>query len=122
MSLVLISNICYADDAIYLEKDKPAPFNGFLSTEGKTREIRIKLLERDTFENINQSLTKTNTFLQENSDSKDKQIKIVMDRDNQLAQSLRDERSTNNWERIGWFAGGILTTILTIYGVKEATK
>lgn len=113
----LLGNFCLADDVIFLEKNKPAPYDGYLFTPEKTKDTRIKLLERNTFEGLNESLTKTNTFLQENSSLKDQQIKIVMDRNDQLAETVRDQQSTNNWVKAGYFLAGVF---ITYFAIKEA--
>lgn len=119
---ILLSNICYADDVIFLEKNKPVPYDGYLFTPEKTKDTRIKLLERNTFEGLNESLTKTNTFLQENSSLKDQQIKIVMDRNDQLSKSLMEAKSTSNLERILYFALGIIVAGGAVYGAKKITQ
>lgn len=121
-SISLISNICYADDITYIEKDKPAPYEGYIFTIDKTKDTRIKLLERDTFQGLNVSLTTTNTFLQQNSDFKDKQIKLVQDRNDQLSQALKDSQSSSNLEKILWFSLGVVGTGLAVWGVKEITR
>lgn len=113
----LISNLCYANDVIYLEKDKPAPYDGFLFTPDKTKDTRIKLLERSTFEGLNDSLSKTNTLLEANVKSKDQQLTLVMDRNNQLAETIRSQQSMNNWEKAAYFVAGVL---ITYFAVKEA--
>lgn len=120
--LSLISNLCYADDIIFLNKDDKAPSPGYLFSESKTKEVRIKILERDSFESINASITKQNLFLTDIAEQKDKQLTFAMERMDSLATSLREERSTSNWERTGYFAAGILTTIGILYGLKAATR
>lgn len=118
----LTSNFCYAEDVIRLEKDKPAPFTGFLFTDEKAKEVRIKLLERDFYKETSESFEKSNSFLKQNSTLKDEQIKIIMERNDNLAKALRDERSMNTWERIGWFTLGVVATGAALYGLKQVTK
>lgn len=118
----LITNISYAEDVIRLEKDKPAPFTGYLFTDEKTKDTRIKLLERDTLQELNQSLEKTNTLHKQNSTLKDEQIKIITEQNTNLAKTLREERSTSNWERLLWFSLGVVGTGLAVRGIQEITK
>lgn len=111
----LLGNICYADDGvIHLNQNDKAPYNGYFFTEDKAKDTRIKLLERTTFEGLNESLTKTNTFLQQNTDDKDKQIKILSDRNDQLSTTIQKDQSQSNLEHILWFMGGVLATGLAI--------
>lgn len=119
---ILLGNVCYADDVTYLDKNQPAPYEGYLFTTDKAKDTRIKLIERSTFEGINQSLVKTNTLLQTNSDLKDQQIKIVMDRNDDLSKSLKDAESTSNWERIIYFGLGVLATSAAFYGAKKISQ
>jgi len=121
-SISLISNICYADDVVYLNKDDKAPFSGFEFTESKTKEMRIKLLDGEANKELNDELTKTNTWLLQNSEQKDKQLTYAMERMNSLASSLRDERTTSNWERIGYFFLGVAATSAAVYGVSKIVK
>lgn len=118
----LISNLSYAEDTVYLEKDQKAPYNGYLFTEPKAKEIRIKLLEGEANKELNESLGKTNQWLLQNSELKDKQLTYAMERMNSLASTLRDERSTSNWERALYFSLGVVATGLSLYGLKKITE
>jgi hypothetical protein len=118
----ILSNICLADDIIFLEKDKPAPHEGYLFTPEKTKETRIKLLERNTFEGLNLSLTNTNTFLQKNIYLKDYQIQIVTDRNTELSKTIIDQRSASDLQKVLWFGLGVLATGAALYGIKKISQ
>lgn len=118
----LINNLCYAEDVIRLEKDKPAPFTGYLFTDSKTKEIRIQLLEREAYKELNESLEKTNSLYKQNTEMKDQQIKIITEQNTNLAKNLREERSTSNWERFMWFGLGVLATGAALHGLKEIAR
>jgi len=120
--LSLIGNLCYAEDVIRLEKDKPAPFTGYLFTDEKTKDTRIKLLERDFYKETSESFEKSNTYLQKNLSLKDEQIKLITEQNTNLAKTLREERSMTGWERIGWFSLGIVATGFALRGLQEITR
>lgn len=112
--ILLISNIGFADDVIHLNKDDKAPYNGYLFTEEKTRDTRIKLIDGDLAEVLNQSYAKENAYLRQNSDYKDSQIKLVMDRNDELAKTVAEQQSTSTITKVAYFVGGILVTYIAI--------
>lgn len=120
--LSLIGNLCYAEDVTFLNQGDKAPYTGYLFTESKTKEVRIQLLERDSYKALNDSYEKTNVWLKQNIDLKDQQITIVSQRNDDLAKALREEKTANNWERIFYFAIGVLATSAAVYGVKKITQ
>lgn len=120
--LTFIGNICYADDVTFLNKDDKAPYQGYLFTEIKTRDIRLQLIDGDTNKRLNESLKAENLDLQSKSDKKDQQIKLVLDRNDELAKTVSDQQSMSNWTKAGYFLGGMILTGLAIKGAHEIYK
>lgn len=110
----LINSYSFAQDAVYLNKDQPAPFEGYLTTPTKTKDLYNIQLERDAFQKENESLNKSLNLQQTNLGLKDNQINILLNQNDNLAKALDAERTLNNWEKVGYFAGGIILTGLAI--------
>lgn len=115
--LSLISSYSFAQDAIFLNKTQLAPFDGFLLPQEKLQELHNNILERDAFQKENESLNKSLNIQQTNLGLKDNQINILLNQNDNLAKALYSERTLNNWEKVGYFAGGIILTGLSIYAV-----
>lgn len=118
----LIGNIGYADDVTYINQNDKAPYNGYLFTEQKTRDIRIQLIDSDLNKTLNSSLREENTRLQSNSDKKDQQIKLVMDRNDELAKTVSEQQSTSTLIKVAYFVGGMLLTYGAIRTAHEVYK
>lgn len=65
----------------------------------------------------NDSLTKSLTLEQQNSALKDQKVNLLLDQNNKLASAAYTERELNVWEKVAWFAGGVIATGLAVYGV-----
>ncbi len=122
MVLLLNSSIGLADDVIHLNKDDKAPFTGFLFTEEKTRETRIRLIDGDLAEVLNKSYAKENAYLRQNSDYKDTQIKLVTDRNIELSKTVIDQQSTSTVTKVLYFVGGMVVTYVAIKTAHEIYK
>lgn len=106
--ILSLSNTVLADDSVYLDKDKPAPYSGYLLPEAKVKELRNSSLERDMYKTTNEL--------------KDQQIKLLSDQNNKLATTLESTSNLSTWEKIGCFAGGVLLTGLAIAGAHAIYK
>lgn len=104
----LISLNSFAQDATFLEKDQKAPYSGILLPKEKVQELRNNTLERDSFKKQNESLNTSLDLQQKNLGLKDNQINILLTQNDNLAKTLGAERTLNNWEKAGYFLGGIL--------------
>lgn len=100
ISTLLLSNICLAQDVIYLDKDSKAPFSGYLLPEEKVKELRNNTIERDLY--------KTEVDLRE------RQVKLLNEQNDKLALTLQSTSSLSTWEKVGYFIGGVLITGLAV--------
>lgn len=120
---LILSSLSFGDTDPYL-----APSGHVLKQESwvfspnKALEVRNKLVDLDSQLKINDSLNKQIDLYKGLNDIQKINLNLVMEQNDKLAKSLNDERSMTNWERIGWFGIGVLATVLTVYGVNQATK
>lgn len=119
--LSIAGNNAQAFDSIVLEKGQSAPFSGVLLSNETANTIRYQLIERDTFEKLNLSYERSLTLMKGNESLKDEQIKLLMDSNITLSRELTS-RSGGTWERIAWFALGVLATSVAVYGTKKITN
>lgn len=122
LSFLMIVNNGLAQDAVFIEKDKTAPFSGILFTEPKAREIRLQLLERDAFIKINESLEKSLVAVSNNQKVMEERIQAYKTDNDSLSKELRSSQSFTSWEKLIWFGLGVVATSLAVYGTKQATK
>jgi hypothetical protein len=122
LSVLIISNIAYAEDAVLLQKNDPAPYQGFLLPKEKVQELYNATIERDSYKAANDSFEKSLKLEQTNSDLKDQKINLLLEQDDKLAKALYNSQSLNNWEKAAFFIGGILVTGLAIKGLHEVYR
>ena len=112
----------FAGEAVLLEQNKPAPFSGILFPKEQAEQMRKELLERDSLIIINKSLEESIKHNKDIIQISDLKINNLSEQNDNLAKSLYSERSMTNWERLAFFALGVIGTGLAVYGIKEATK
>lgn len=119
---ILINNICLADDSVILNKDDKAPFTGILFTPEKSQDLKNKLIERDAYIQLNDSLNKSLNFQQDIINRNNDKNKLCMDQNDVLAKSLYSERQMNDLEKFGLVLLGIGITGLTYWGYGQLHK
>jgi hypothetical protein len=98
--ILLISNIAYAQESVYLNAKDPAPFAGYLLPEEEVKTLRDNTLELDMYKTTN--------------DLKDQQITLLTNQNTSLSKTLESTSSLSTWEKIGYFAAGVLLTGLAV--------
>ena len=122
ISLIVGSSSSFSYDSVHLQKGTQAPFEGLLFSLEDASKLRVDLLEKDTYLLLNESYKKSFNLLEASTKLKDEQFDLVMKRNLELTKSLNSQKDMNDWERFMWFGLGILTSTLTVYGIKNATK
>jgi len=128
VNLLIFANIstscyCYADDkATPLNKGDAAPFTGLLLTPSQAQDVKNTAIERDALKAVNGSLNLSINLQDDIIKHKDNQITVMMQQNDNLSKNLYSERQTSTWEKAAWFAAGIITTGLVLYGVKNISK
>lgn len=119
ISLIIVNSLgAYAEDVIYLDKGKAAPYDGYLFTPEKAKDTRLQLIEGDYNKDLVKSLTKTIDLYQSNEEISNKKVDLLLDQNDKLAVQLNSSRQVSNWEKVGYFLGGIIITGLAIKGVQ----
>lgn len=119
---LISSSLVLGESAVPLNLGDKAPFEGVLFTTPKAQELKNTLIERDSLKIINYSLNTSINLQTDILTHKDNQIKLIMDQNDNLAKEVYSERSLNSWEKFLWFGVGVLSSVLILYGVKEAAK
>jgi hypothetical protein len=126
ISIILITNsfstICFADDVVYVNKDDKAPFQGYLFSDAKAKEVKFKLIDLDTNIKLNESLNKSIELYKANEIDLNKKVEILNTQNNNLAENLYKAREVSFWDRFGFFLLGVAGTTLAVYGVKKAAQ
>jgi hypothetical protein len=120
--LLLSFRNAYGSDVTYIEKDVKAPYNGYLFSPEKTKEVRAGLLERDGLKTINESLESSMKSLMNINRNNQEKVDILLEKNDKLAKSLYEERQMSDFERLMWFGLGVVGTGLAIYGASQITK
>lgn len=120
--LILTAQVAIAQDAKYLKKDTPAPFDGFLITSKRVEELKIGINERDRYKLLNESLERSLVLEKENNELQEKKVNLLTEQNDKLAKTLGEERNVSDLTKILWFSLGVIATGFAIYGVKQLQK
>lgn len=110
--LTLISNIAFAQNAVYLNKSEPAPFSGDLLTLDQTKSLYNDSLEKSSLQKQLDLTNQNNTLLEQEK-------QLLLDQNAKLIKTAQDEKSLSTWEKIAYFGGGILLTALAVKGASS---
>jgi len=106
-------------DVVYIERNEPAPYTGYLFTPSKAIEVKNKLIDLETQKKLNANQKKIINLQVEQLELKDEQIHYYKQRNVKLHEDLESIKKVNNYERAGWFVLGVLATSLAIKGAQE---
>lgn len=107
--LTLISNLSLAQDAVYIEKNQPAPFSGDLLTESTVKQLHDDSLEKT-------SLQKQLDLANQNVNLLQQDKNLLLDQNSKLLKASKDEKVTSDIEKGLWFLAGIALTALAVKG------
>lgn len=111
-----------AQEAIFLTKGTPSPYDGFLFDVEGARKIKNRLIEADYWENLSKSLEIQINLYEDIDKRNQNRYNLMLEQNDKLALALKNQQNFNNLERFVWFFGGVLAAILATYGIKQVTK
>ncbi len=120
--LTILTNSLLADPVIFLDKDKPAPFDGYLFSPKDAKDLRLKLIDNDINLEVIKSYQKSLSISDQINSANEKKINLCVTQVETLSKTTVDEREFSDWKKLGWFTLGVLTSILTVYGIKKVTQ
>lgn len=123
LSNVLVVNGAFAEeDAVYLEKDKKAPYAGILLPVEKANELRKSLIELDTLKTINESYAKSIQLYKQSEQLTETKYNTLSAQNDKLALALVESRQSSDLQKIVWFGLGVIATGFALYGAKKVTQ
>lgn len=117
--LLVFSFNCYADQAVRLSKDQPAPYAGVLLSEGMADQMKKDLIEADYNKALIESYKKSVDLYKANELLYQSKVDLYSSQNDKLAESLQSERSVSNWGRLAWFILGVGATCLAGYSISR---
>lgn len=120
--LVLLLSFSAFSQVKYIEKETPAPYNGFLFTVKKTKEVRKELIEKDQLKIFNEALKETLKLKDEVIGKQTGQVEILKTQNEKLAKQIDNDKSLSRFQKTLWFTAGVLATSLAVYGASQLVK
>lgn len=109
-----------ADDAIHLNQGDAAPMEGILLSVPKAQETRTKIIERDQFEAINQSLGRSIDLYKANELQYQSQITTLLTQNDKLAKIDKDVQDSSTIKSVLIFLAGAAVTVGIAFAYKKA--
>lgn len=107
--LTLISNLAFAQNAVHLNKNDPAPFEGDLLTLDTTKQLYNDSLEKTSLQKQLDLTNSNNTLLQQDKT-------LLLNQNSQLISAAQSEKTMSDLEKAGFFLLGVIVTGLAVKG------
>lgn len=122
LTFLIIANNCYAQDVIILDKDKPAPFHGYLFPDDKALKFKQDLVELDALRAMEASYEKSINLYKKNEELFDYKVNVLLEQNDKLADALYKQKDRNTWENFGWYFLGVVSIGLGAYAGLRAVR
>jgi hypothetical protein len=111
-----------ANEVVFLEQNKPAPYSGVLFPVEKANELRKMAIELETLRAINESYIKSIDLYQKTIRLHDQKYELLNEQNDRLSEALVESRRSNDLQKVIWFTLGVLATGFAVYGAKKITQ
>lgn len=119
ISISLALNVpVYCDDPSFQQKGYKLTQDSWIFSPDKAKDVRNRLVDLDTEKQLNESLNKSLSLEQSMNKIQDDKITLLLKQNNDLVQSVDQNRGMNDWSKILWFTLGVVVSGLAIYGAK----
>lgn len=118
MNLLIFSTS--ANSQVLLEQNALSPFRGILLPIDTAQKLRIELLEKDKYKELSESLERSNSILNANIGLLEQSNKTLLEQNDTLAKELHSAQSVSTVQKLLYFGGGIVLTVLIGFTVKQA--
>ena len=119
LSLLLMCNLCFAEDVKVVKKGELVPYDGVLFPKEKEKEIRTDL---ETSEKRVITLSKLNELNNKEIDILNKRLEIYQDKARIMADREIKQESNTFWKNALYFVSGAVLTGVIGYGVIKAYR
>lgn len=119
----LTSQLSFAEgDVVFIKKGTPAPEDGYLFPPLKAEEQRNVELERNKYKLLNTSLETSVDILKESQKILESKVTKLSDQNDKLAESLYQEKDTQDAKNILIFGLGLLSMGVAFFGASKVIK
>lgn len=122
--LSLISSMSFGADVqtMYLPAGSPAPFAGYLFTPSDAAQAAQNKQAVGTYKLINQSLQTSLDLETKSRQDSDAKVLILQNDLTNTTKALNEVKSASTWEKVGWFALGVIATGLAVDGAYKLSQ
>jgi hypothetical protein len=120
--LLICSTVLAETDPFFANKGYTLVQDSWIFSPEKAKNVRDKLIDGDTYQKLNESLSKSIELYKSNDQLQQNKINLLLEQNNKLAVRLHDSQSLNNWERFGLFLLGIAATVGAGIAIRQASK
>jgi len=119
ISLIIASPLNgYSQDAVPIEKGKPAPFSGVLLTTKRAKQIETELLEKDALKKIHSYTLDEIKLYKDNARLEQEKNDILIKQNLELVKANQRTRTNKTIRDVGLVTLGIGLVIIAIKGAQ----
>ena len=96
--------------------------DSWVFSPAKAKDVRDRLIDGDTFQKLNESLSKSIDLYKKNETINDNKINLLLEQNDKLAKSLLAERTVGSWERFGYFLLGVIGTVGAGFAIHQTGR
>jgi hypothetical protein len=121
-STIFLNNAVLANEVVFLEQNKPAPYSGVLFPAEKANELRKMAIELETLRALNESYIKSIGLYQKTIQLHDEKFNLLNQQNDRLSEALVESRRSSDLQKVIWFTLGVLASGFAVYGAKKITQ
>jgi myo-inositol-1-phosphate synthase len=119
---LLLVNQVLAQDVVYLKKGEVTPYEGYLFSQAKESEVRLKLLDADVYKQLDASNQRIIGYHVQEKALLQQQANLWHTQADSLSKQLVNAEDRSFWRNTLFFLAGALITTGIAYGVTRATR
>lgn len=120
--LTLLTSLNALGQVQYLDKGIPAPYSGFLFTPEAEKANRLRLLERDYFEQLDVQNKHLIELQVAQTAIVQQQVDLWKGQSENLSKQLTEMKDNSFWKSLLYFGLGCILTTAVVFGVNKASK
>jgi hypothetical protein len=107
------------EDVQVINKGQVANCDGLLFSPEASKKVDETQQDAEYYKSLSAKLQIRHDYMLKEQEILDKRLKLYVDQSNTLAKEVIDKDNSDKWQKLGYFALGVLATGAAVYGAAQ---